>query len=262
MEELGVFRNLVPGWTDAVEILVVAALIYRVLLFLRRTRAMQILAGVVVLILTYWSARLLDFVLLGTLLEAIVQYGAIAAIVVFQPELRFALARMGRARWFDLFRPLANARAADEIAEAVWGLSQARHGAIIAVERGVSLDQYADSGRRVDARVSADILQTIFTPYSPLHDGAVLVAGDHVRTAGAILPLSQSEAGRGLGTRHRAALGLSEETDATVIVISEETARVSIALGGVLEPDVTRDRLREALLGSAELSPGLVRGVA
>jgi diadenylate cyclase len=255
-------RFLRPGWADLVEILIVAFLLYRVLLVLQRTRAMQIMLGVVVLAFLYGVARLFDLILIRTILEAAFQYGAIAVLVVFQPELRAALARLGRSRMVRAFQRLEGSRVAEEIVEAVDRLSRSKHGAIIAVEQDVGLGEYAETGSSVDARVTAEILTTIFTPYSPLHDGAVLISGDQVRTAGAILPLTQSTVkDRSLGTRHRAALGLSEETDAIVIVVSEETAQVSVALGGRLERDVGSDRLRAILEGAtyakeSSLMPG------
>lgn len=240
-----------PGWTDLVEILIVAFLLYRLLLVLQRTRAMQIMLGVVALALLYGVSRLLDLILIRTMLEAAFQYGAIAILVVFQPELRSALARLGRSRMMRAFQRLEDSRVADEIIEAVERLSRAKHGAIIAIEQEVGLDEYAETGSPVDARVSAEMLTTIFTPYSPLHDGAVLIVADQIRTAGAILPLTQSSVkDRSLGTRHRAALGLSEETDAVVVVVSEETAQVSVAVGGRLDRDVTLERLREILVGT------------
>jgi diadenylate cyclase len=205
----------------------------------------------VLLALGYGVARLLDLILIRTLLETLFQYGAIAALVVFQPELRAALARLGRSRMIRAFQRLEGSRVTDELVEAVERLTRARVGAIIAVEREVGLDEYADTGSPVGATVSAEMLATIFTPYSPLHDGAVLVSGDVIRTAGAILPLTQTTVrDRSLGTRHRAALGLSEETDAVVLVVSEETSQVSVALGGRLERDVGPDRLREILSGT------------
>lgn len=243
-------RYFSPGWTDLVEILIVAFLLYRILLVIHRTRAMQILMGVVLLAVAYGASRLLDLILIRTLLEAFFQYGAIAALVVFQPELRAALARLGRSRMMRAFQRLEGSQVADEIAEAVQRLARARAGAIIAIEQDVGLDEYAEAGSPVHARVSAEMIATIFTPYSPLHDGAILIRGDEIRTAGAILPLTQSSVkDRSLGTRHRAALGLSEETDAVVIVVSEETSRVSVAQGGRLERDVTPERIREILLG-------------
>ena len=174
----------------------------------------------------------------------------IAALVVFQPELRTALARLGRSRMMRVFQRMEDGRVAEEVVEGAVRLSRARHGAIIAIEQDVGLDEYAETGSVVDARVSAEMLTTIFTPYSPLHDGAVLIAGDQIRTAGAILPLTQSSVrDRSLGTRHRAALGLSEETDALVIVVSEETAQISVAVEGRLERDVDPERLREIVVG-------------
>lgn len=241
-----------PGWADLFQILFVAFLLYRVLLVLQRTRAMQIMLGVVVLALMYGVSRLLDLILIRRLLETGFQYGAIAALVVFQPELRAALARLGRTRMIRAFQRLEGSRVVDEIVEAAEQLARARHGAIIVIEQSVGLGEYADTGSEVDARVSAEMLTTIFTPYSPLHDGAVLISADQIRTAGAILPLTQSSIkDRSLGTRHRAALGLSEETDAIVVVVSEETAQLSVAIGGRLERDVSLERLRTILQGVA-----------
>ena len=144
---------------------------------------------------------------------------------------------------------------AEEVVEATERLSRARHGAIIAIEQEVGLGEYAETGSSIEAPVSAEMLVTIFTPYSPLHDGAVLIAGDRIRSAGAILPLTQSPVrDRSLGTRHRAALGLSEETDAIVIVVSEETAQVSVAIGGSLERGVNAERLRTIVSGTPKPS--------
>jgi len=240
-----------PGWTDLVEILIVAYLLYRVLLVIQRTRAMQIVLGVVLLAAVYGVARLLDLILVRTLLEAAFQYGAIAVLVVFQPELRAALARLGQSRMMRAFQHLEGSRVAEEIVEATERLARARHGAIIAIEQEVGLEEYAETGSSVEAPVSAEMLVTIFTPYSPLHDGAVLISGDRIRSAGAILPLTQSPVrDRSLGTRHRAALGLSEETDAIVIVVSEETAQVAVAIAGTLERAVNSERLRAIVSGT------------
>lgn len=244
------FRLLGPGWGDLVEITIVAILTYRLLLLLQRTRAMQMMLGVGLLVGFYALAVVLDFELIRTVLETVFQYGAIAALVVFQPELRAALARMGQSRFFRIFMKIRNREIVDELVEAVEKLSQSGTGAIIALEQEVGLDEYAQTGRPVQARVSADLLATIFTPYSPLHDGAVIVSGDSIRAAGAILPLTQTPlSDRSLGTRHRAAIGLSEESDAVVIVVSEETSRISIARAGRLDVGVSPDELREALEG-------------
>lgn len=241
-------RILRPGWGDLVEIVVVGALVYRLLLLIQRTRAMQMLVGVGLLAGSYALARLLDFVLIRTLLEALFQYGAIAALVVFQPELRSALARLGRGAGLRGFSSLEEGDPVGELVAGLTQLARDRIGAIVAIEREVGLEEYAASGSLQRARVSREMLRTIFSPHSPLHDGAVIVVGDEIRAAGAILPLSRSETlDRGLGTRHRAALGLSEESDALVVVVSEETGRISVAIEGELESPVAPDRLRAIL---------------
>jgi diadenylate cyclase len=179
-------------------------------------------------------------------------YGAFAAIVVFQPELRHALARLGRSRVVGLFGSTAKRQVADEVAEAAGRLARNGTGAIIAIEREVSLDGYLESGTPMLAQISADLLTTIFTPYSPLHDGAVVIRGDQIIAAGCVLPLTQFPVtDRTLGTRHRAALGLSEESDATVIVVSEETSKISIAVRGMLRRGVGADDVRAALSGES-----------
>jgi diadenylate cyclase len=245
------FLLLSPGWGDLIEILIVTALLYRILILIQRTRAMQILLGIMLLGLIYLGARLLDFVLIRYLLETFFQYGAIAALVVFQPELRGALARLGQTRMVGFLYREQGSQVVDEIVEATEHLVRAKIGAIIAVEQEVGLEEYAVTGSPIQAKVSKEMLTTIFTPYSPLHDGAVVISGDSIRAAGAILPLTQySLPDRSLGTRHRAALGLSEETDAIVVVVSEETSRVSVAQRGRLEAGVDGPRLRQILSGA------------
>ncbi|HEX7089929.1 MAG TPA: diadenylate cyclase CdaA [Longimicrobiales bacterium] len=246
------FAFLLPGLKDLAQILIVAAGFYYVLRLLARTRAMQMLFGLVLLVLVYFAARLFDLGLIEYLMEMLFQYGAIAALIVFQPELRSALARLGQSRMLRFFNKMEDSAVVEELIEAVERLSRAKIGAIIAVEREVGLGEYAETGTRIQARVSADLLVSIFAPYGPLHDGAVLIARDTIIAAGVILPLTQFPvADRTLGTRHRAALGLSEETDALVIVVSEETAQVSLAHRGRLERGVGPERLYEALTGRA-----------
>ncbi len=247
-----------PGWGDLIEILIVAALFYRILLLVHRTRAMQMLLGVLLLGGTYFIARVLDFILIRYLLETLFQYGAIAALVVFQPELRAALARLGQSRMVRIFAKAEERHVMDDIVEAVEQLSRSKVGAIIVVEGDVGLDEYAETGKAIKAQVSVEMLTTIFTPYSPLHDGAVIITGDQIRAAGAILPLTQYPvADKSLGTRHRAAIGLGEETDALVIVVSEETSRVSVVHGGRIEIGVDTPRLRELLAGSSKDLPAV-----
>jgi len=242
------FGFLVPHWRDVVEILIVAFLIYRGLLFLVGTRAIHILLGLVLLGATYLAAVLLKFAMISYLLGIILTYGAFALLIVFQPELRAALARLGQSRLMRFFYRGEAHAVAEELAEAVDRLSRAGTGAIVAVEGEVGLGDYLETGTRLDAKLSADLVTTIFTPYSPLHDGALVIRGDTIIGAACILPLTQFPvADRSLGTRHRAALGLSEETDALVIVISEETSAISVARRGQLERGVSLARLKELL---------------
>jgi diadenylate cyclase len=254
------FGFLAPGWQDLLEILVVAAVFYRILVLIAGTRAIQILLGVLLLVGTYFLARILQFDLLQYLLENLFEFGAIAALIVFQPELRQALALLGQNRILRLriLNPVEESAVAEEIAAAVEELSRAKVGAIIAIEREVGLEEFAETGSPLQARVSVPLLTTIFTPYTPLHDGAVIIRGGTIVAAGAILPLTQFPVSdRSIGTRHRAALGLSEETDALVIVVSEETSAVSIAVRGRLERGVGRERLLEVLsTGGAEMIAG------
>lgn len=247
------YAFLFPGPKDLIQILIVAAGLYYVLRLLARTRAIQMLLGFVLLAVMFFAARLLDLHLITYLMGKLFQYGAIAALIVFQPELRSALARLGQSRMLRIFHRMEQGEVVEELLEAVERLSRAKIGAIIALEREVGLEEYiAEQGTRIDARVSAELLLSLFSPYGPLHDGATLVSGDTIRAAGVILPLTQFPVSdKSLGTRHRAALGLSEETDALVIVVSEETQQISVAHRGRLERNVEAERLRELVAGNA-----------
>ena len=241
-----------PSWRDLLEILIVAAVLYKALKFLAATRALQILFGVLILGAIYIAAFLLNLSMITYLLGVVFTYGAFAALIVFQPELRFALARLGQTRPFTFFSGRAASVVAEQVSEAVERLSRNATGAIIAVEREVALEEYLDSGTRLQAALSADLVATIFSPYSPLHDGAVVVRGDQIIGAGCILPLTQhAPPSKALGTRHRAALGLSEETDAIVFVVSEETSAISVAQRGSLEQGISPERVRELLAAPA-----------
>ena len=250
-----------PGWRDLLEILIVAYVLYALLRFLVGTRALQIVFGLLVLAVIYLAAFLLKLSMITYLLGVVFTYGVFAVLVVFQPELRQALARLGQSRVFRVFGGGPGPGVAEEIAEAVERLSRSATGAIIVVEREVRLDEYLDTGSPMRATVSADLLATIFSPYSPLHDGAVLVRGDEIVGAGCILPLTQNPVSdRSLGTRHRAALGLSEETDALVFVVSEETANVSLATRGTLQRGLTAEQVSAVLAGRGLLAAPVPRG--
>jgi len=243
-------RLLHAGPRDLIEILIVAFVLYRVLLLIQGTRAVQMLIGIVVLVLVYAIAWLAKLTMITYLLELVFTYGAFAALIIFQPELRAGLAHLGQSRMTRLFRRMEELDVAEEVAEAVERLARSGIGAIIVVEREMALGDYIQSGSEMQAKVSADLLTTIFTPYSPLHDGAVILRGDTIIGAGCILPLSQAPlADRSLGTRHRAAIGLSEETDALVIVVSEETATISVALAGRLTRNLTPAQIRDLVSG-------------
>ncbi|HEX5581900.1 MAG TPA: diadenylate cyclase CdaA [Gemmatimonadaceae bacterium] len=250
MSFLDTFRFLDMGWRDLIEIGLVAYVLYRVMLLLHGTRAVQMLIGILVIVFVYALAWLAKLTMILRLLEYVFTFAPFAGVVVFQPELRAALAHLGQSRVTRFFRRMETGEVAEEIAGAVERLSRMGTGAIIAVEREINLGDYVQSGSPQQAKVSSDLLTTIFTPYSPLHDGAVIIRGDTVIGAGCILPLTQAPIeDRSLGTRHRAALGLSEETDAIVIVVSEETATISMAREGVLERPLTPGQVRDLLLG-------------
>ncbi len=241
---------LTPGWRDLVEIILVAFVIYRALRFLTGTRALQIVFGLLVLLAIYVGSFLLKFTMITYLLGVLFTYGAFAALVVFQPEVRSALARLGQSRVLGIFAGGPASNIATQVAEAVERLSRNATGAIIAIEREIALDEYVASGTAIHATVSADLLATIFTPYSPLHDGAVIIRSDQIVGAACILPLTQYPvADRSLGTRHRAALGLSEETDALVIVVSEESSTISLAIHGKLYRAMTPEVIEDVLAG-------------
>ena len=255
-------RLLRPDWRDVIEILVVTFVLYRVMLLFHGTRAAQILIGIVLLVFAYAIALLFKLTMITYLLGIVFTYGAFAALVVFQPELRAALAHLGQAPVTRLFRHLHAEEVADAVADAIERLRQSGTGAIIALERDVSLNEYVESGSPMEAKLSADLLTTIFTPYTPLHDGAVIVRGDTIVGAGCILPLSQATLiDRSLGTRHRAALGLSEESDALVLVVSEETGIVSAASGGALTRGLDEQQVREILSGRTSRNTVELRAV-
>jgi diadenylate cyclase len=252
--------NVVLGtlrWRDVLDILVVAALIYRVLTLFKGTRAVQITIGLVVLGGATIVARAMQLTSLTWLLDHFWSFWVVALIVVFQPELRRALGWIGQASLLQRLTGSAErAQVVEEIARATDALATRRIGALLVLERATGLRQYAELGVALDALVSSDLLTSLFLPYSPLHDGAVIVQGGRVVAAGCFLPLSRNtQLGRALGTRHRAALGIAEETDAVAVAVSEETGGLSIAVSGRIEPVADADALRARLgelLGAAD----------
>jgi diadenylate cyclase len=242
-------------WRDVLDILLVAALLYRVLTLFRGTRAVHITVGLAVLAAATLAARTLELTTLGWLLDHFWSVWVVVLIVVFQPELRRALAWIGQGPVLQRLLAGSAERAlmVEEVTQAMERLAARRIGALVVLERSAGLRPYAELGVALDALVSADLLTSVFLPYSPLHDGAVFIQGGRVVAAGCFLPLSRStQLGRALGTRHRAALGITEETDAVAVVASEETGRLSVAVAGRIETvaDATELRARlEDLMG-------------
>jgi diadenylate cyclase len=226
--------------TAVIDILLVAFLIYQLLMLVRGRRAAQLLAGVAVFVLIYLISIRLGLELLRTILATIVPYTAFALIVLFQSEIRRALIRVGRRQWLGFGGRLQHLESADEILLALSRLTQQKVGALIVIERDTGLRTFVESGVMMDAFLSRDLLLAIFQPGSALHDGAVIVRKNRIAAAACFLPLSMNPAlSRKLGTRHRAAIGISEETDCLTIVVSEETGRISVAAFGGIESNVT-----------------------
>jgi diadenylate cyclase len=237
------------SWWDLVDIAIVSILIYEFLKLIRGTRAVQMAAGSLLILLLFYMSQLAPLQTVNWLIRNLLVYVAFAAIVIFQSDIRRALAHLGRAPFFRWFaRADTGDEAIEEIVVAATMLAGQRTGAIIVIEREIGLRNYIESGIPLDASLTYDLLATIFQPGSPLHDGAVIVQENRVAAAACFLPLTVNpRLGRDLGTRHRAAIGLTEESDAVAIVVSEESGRISIALDGLLERDVTADQLRARL---------------
>ena len=254
--------HIAVSWSDVLDILLTAAFIYYVLLVIRGTRGMQILQGLALLLVLRVGAQYAHLWTVFSLLNALLIVSGVAIPIVFQPELRRALAQIGSAGFHDA-RSGMHDRAAmttlcDVLGTAATVLSRSAIGAIIVVERSAALDEYVESGTRVDALVSAEVLLSLFAPRSPLHDGAVVIRRDRIVAAGCFLPLSETLLlDRRMGTRHRAALGITEVTDALALIVSEETGGIAVAKNGRLV-----DQAQDAAKIAASLRSSLtwVRG--
>lgn len=234
----------------ALDILLVALLIYQVLVMIRGTRAVPMLVGLVVVGITFYLARVGELTTLNWVVSRVLPYVVFALIVVFQSEIRHVLADLGRRMSF-LGAPAGVSDAYDDIVLAANLFSQHQTGALIVIEREIGLRTHIESGVPLDARLSYDLLATVFRPSAPLHDGAVIIQKDRIAAAACFLPLSMNPLlSTQLGTRHRAGMGITEETDAIAVICSEETGAISFAVGGRIERDLTVDQLRERL-GSA-----------
>jgi diadenylate cyclase len=231
-----------------IDILVVAFLIYQCLMVVRGTRAGHILAGILVMVLMYKAAIWAGLEALRSLLSFIVPYLGIAIIVLFQSEIRRTLARIGRKRWFGLAGGFRAPESASEILLAMEQFSEKKTGALIVLERDIGLRTFVESGVALEAHISRDLLLSIFQPPMPLHDGAVIVRKNHIAAAACFLPLTTNPAvSLKLGTRHRAAIGITEETDCLALVVSEETGRMSVAAFGELAQGLSINEVGERI---------------
>ena len=249
----GATGGLARLWTEIslatiLDILIVAFLIYQLLLVVRGTRASQMLLGIALIVLLYYAAHWWKLQTVHWLLTTLLPYFLFALIVIFQAEIRRGLARLGRNPFLPRFSRLSRDFSYDDILLAVSLYSSQKTGALIVLERDISLHTYVDSGIGLEARLSYDLLVTIFRPETPLHDGAVIVQKDKVAAAACFLPLSVNPLlSTQLGSRHRAAIGITEESDAVAVVVSEQTGAVSLAAGGSIEQNISLERLRVRL---------------
>ncbi|MGD0908408.1 MAG: diadenylate cyclase CdaA [Candidatus Acidiferrales bacterium] len=230
------------------DIVIIATLIYYLLRLLRGTRAVQMLVAIALLVLFYWGARWARLEMVEWLLTTLLPYVAIALIILFQPEIRRALSRVGRNLSMMKFASHNPKAIYDDIVMAAEYFSQNRIGALIVVERQAGLRTYIESGIPLDAKLSYDLLVSIFRPGSPLHDGAVIIEDSRVAAAGCFLPLSLNPMiSKQLGTRHRAAIGITEDSDCVVVLVSEETGSMSVASAGSIETNLTPEELSDRL---------------
>ncbi|MCG8501141.1 MAG: diadenylate cyclase CdaA [Firmicutes bacterium] len=239
---------------DVIDIMIVGYVIYRGIKLIRETRAEQLLKGIVILVVVTQLSEWLQLNTINFILKNTMQVGVLALLVVFQPELRRALEQMGRSRFGNIFSFEEEDKEnriigmIEEITKAVQSLSDNRIGALIVVERDTKIGDIIRTGTTLDSMVSAELLVNVFVPNTPLHDGAVIIRENKIKAAACFLPLTQNQdLSKELGTRHRAALGISENSDAVAIVVSEETGKISIALNGDLTRNLTVETLKKAL---------------
>jgi len=239
------------GWRDIIDIVVVAYIIYRVILLVKGTRAVSVFYGLLLLMVIYYFSREFGLNTLNLLLANFLGSLFLVIIILFQRDIRKALAEMGAVRLF--FRPRPGLAILDELILSLVSMAQKRIGALVVIEKNTPLGDVAESGVEINSLFSKDLLETIFYPSTPLHDGAVIIREDRIVAAGCILPLAVGIKSKwDYGTRHRAALGITEETDAIAIVVSEERGKISVAIGGKLITSLDEVRLRRILSSAWE----------
>jgi uncharacterized protein (TIGR00159 family) len=238
--------NYHPLW-DTLDIALVAMGVYWLLLLIKGTRAEQMMLGLLLLVLAWLVSQQAQLATLGFILDNFLSWGVLVVIVIFQADIRRGLTRVGRGVFLSPVRHQVHG--IEETVRACQALAQRRVGALLVLQREIELEEFMELGVRLEAELSRDLLISIFLPYSPLHDGAVVIRENRIAAAGCILPLAlRSGLPSSLGTRHRAALGISEETDAIAVVVSEETGRISLFCAGAITADLDGPNLRQALL--------------
>jgi diadenylate cyclase len=245
MEMIGQLR-----WQDGIDIGIITFLVYRLLQILRGSRAMQMIIGLVVILLAYISSRALGLFTLNWIIDNFLGSIILVIIVIFQSDIRRALAQVGTAPLFGATDRMVQRREdiIEEVAQAAAGLAEKRVGGLIVLEREVGLNEYMEIGTRLDARVSRELVESVFSPHSPIHDGALVIQKSRVTAVRCLLPLSTNpNLKKSWGTRHRAALGVTEETDAIAVVISEQEGNAALIVGGNVTENITTTRLCTAL---------------
>lgn len=235
-------------WQDLIDIIIVSYIIYKIFILVKGTRAARMLIGVGVLLALSLLSRFLELYTLDWLIQSFWTQIVIVLIILFQPEIRKALAQMGETPLFHRFSSAEEMKTIEEIVKASQALANKKIGALIVFERDVSLAEYIEIGVPLDAKVTKELLMSIFHPTSPIHDGAVIIKGNKALAAGCFLPIKLgADLSKTYGTRHRAALGITEETDAVAVIISEETGAISLAVHGQLESNLDMEKLRNRL---------------
>jgi diadenylate cyclase len=233
---------------DLLDIAIVSFIFYRLLSLMKGTRAAQMVTGMVLLFIVAFISFWFQLEGLGWLFKNLATIGFIVLVIVFQPELRSMLAQMGHSKIFQYFVKVEERKSLKEVVQATIRLSELHHGALIVIEKGVGLRNFIETGKALNAQLSQETLVTLFTPYTPLHDGAAIITGEIIASAACTLPISQNPRYQKIyGMRHKAGLGLSEISDAVVVIVSEETGAISIAFKGVLDRDIPRDDFKQRL---------------
>ncbi|MDR1640457.1 MAG: diadenylate cyclase CdaA [Clostridiales bacterium] len=260
-----IIQNLVSGWiptifnvptwlSNVIDILAISFAVYKILQWIRDTRAWSLFKGFLIVLVVYIVATLLNLVTLLWVLKMTFNVGLIALVVLFQPELRKALEQIGKGKIFaflksdDKTASLLPTASVEEVLKACVSMAEARTGALIVIERNVAMGDLEETGIPIESIISRQLLENIFEDKTPLHDGAVIIRNNRIAAAACILPLTGHEIGKELGTRHRAAVGASEVSDAFVLVVSEETGAISLAQEGKLNRNLTEEQIRAALL--------------